>query len=547
MEGRHTTISKLASPRVGAALLALFVMQARSEAAPQCNDWNPVPTPNVGNSVTRLTGVTALSGNDAWAVGLWRDDPSPFGALAMRWDGTSWTEIGLPGTSHLGWDPEIDGVESASNGDVWLVGKVSTPYPTNLLPLVIRWRGGSFDFVDTVTLRPQTVYPFAARGGTLAEVAALAPDDIWAVGQGGGFGDASSSTTPVAVHWDGSSWTEVDVPLVANRHHELTDVVAIASDDVWAVGDYRNVAGTFRAVTYHWNGTAWSYVHNPIEDIFQSGLSDIVATGPSDVWAIGGADSAGVLLMHWDGTQWSLMPPPPDSGGSLAAVGPNDLWASGWNGFWHWDGSAWTGFPASVPGASYVIRSGGMEIVGGCDIWSVGFWTLADGITSFTLAERLQPGATGFCFGDGSGTGCPCGNNGASGNGCAHSLSATGANLASTGRASLANDSLVLSGTSMPNSSALYFQGTSTVNGGLGVVFGDGLRCAGGAIVRLGTQSNAGGSSQYPAAGDPPVSVRGLVSLPGTRTYQVWYRNAASFCTAATFNLTNGLSVSWEP
>jgi hypothetical protein len=122
-----------------------------------------------------------------------------------------------------------------------------------------------------------------------------------------------------------------------------------------------------------------------------SGLDDVVATASNDVWAIGGADQ-GVVLMHWDGSQWSLAPAPPNSGGSLAAVGPNDLWASGWNGFWHWDGATWTEVPASVPGASYVVRSGGMEIVGSCDVWCAGFWTLADGITGFTLAERLQLG-----------------------------------------------------------------------------------------------------------------------------------------------------------
>jgi len=54
------------------------------------------------------------------------------------------------------------------------------------------------------------------------------------------------------------------------------------------------------------------------------------------------------------------------------------------------DGATWTEVPAQVPGASYVIRSGGMAILGDCDIWCAGFWTLADGITGFTLAERLQ-------------------------------------------------------------------------------------------------------------------------------------------------------------
>ena len=176
--------------------------------------------------------------------------------------------------------------------------------------------------------------------------------------------------------------------MLANRHHALSGVVAISHDDVWAVGDYRNVAGAFHAVTYHWNGQAWSHVDSPIEHMGDGGLDDVVAASPNDVWAIGGADGA-VVLMHWDGSQWSLVPAPPNSGGSLAAVGPMDLWASGWNGFWHWDGTSWTEVPASVPGATYALRSGGMDIVGDCDIWCTGFWTLADGITSYTLAERL--------------------------------------------------------------------------------------------------------------------------------------------------------------
>jgi hypothetical protein len=50
----------------------------------------------------------------------------------------------------------------------------------------------------------------------------------------------------------------------------------------------------------------------------------------------------------------------------------------------------------------------------------------------------------------------------------------------------------------------------------------------------------------YPGVGDLPVSVKGGVALDGvTRSYQVWYRNAGSFCTSATFNLSNGLRVDW--
>jgi uncharacterized Zn-binding protein involved in type VI secretion len=130
--------------------------------------------------------------------------------------------------------------------------------------------------------------------------------------------------------------------------------------------------------------------------------------------------------------------------------------------------------------------------------------------------------------------------------GCVNSLGLSG-RLRGSGAASLGNDTLVLEGRNMPNGSALYFQGTTQVNGGAGAVFGDGLRCAGGAVTRLGTQTNSNGSSTYPSGGSP-ISVKGQVTTPGSvRTYQVWYRNSASFCAPALYNVTNGYVVSWQP
>jgi hypothetical protein len=44
------------------------------------------------------------------------------------------------------------------------------------------------------------------------------------------------------------------------------------------------------------------------------------------------------------------------------------------------------------------------------------------------------------------------------------------------------------------------------------------------------------------------VSVRGAIPAASTqRHYQVWYRNAAAFCTPSTFNLSNGLTIHWLP
>jgi hypothetical protein len=100
----------------------------------------------------------------------------------------------------------------------------------------------------------------------------------------------------------------------------------------------------------------------------------------------------------------------------------------------------------------------------------------------------------------------------------------------------------------MPNATCLYFQGTTALGTGAGIPFGDGLRCAGGTVIRLGIKTNVNGTSQYPAAGDPSISVKGLIPPGGgLRVYQCWYRNAAAFCTSSTFNLTNGLSLTWQP
>ena len=340
-----------------AVLPAILVLPAASQADPPCGGWDIVSTPNVGNYVTRLTGVTSLSPNDAWSVGYWRNQPQGWGPVALHWDGSSWSVVNVPSLGYA--FEEVAGVDAAPNGDVWVVGDVTGGASFNL-PLVLRWRNGAWDYVGTVTLRPQTVYPYGARGGLAYDVAAIAADDVWAVGQAGGFGGGATSV-PMALHWDGSTWTDVAVPEVASRHHELLDVAAISTDDVWAVGNYRFWAQAYHAVTFHWDGNAWSYVPSPIELIADSGLLDVVATGPNDVWALG-TDPSGPLMMHWDGTAWSMVPAPPNTGGSMAAVAPNDIWVSGWDGFWHWDGSTWTELPVQVPGASYVIRSGGMDL-----------------------------------------------------------------------------------------------------------------------------------------------------------------------------------------
>ena len=171
-----------------------------------------------------------------------------------------------------------------------------------------------------------------------------------------------------------------------------------------------------------------------------------------------------------------------------------------------------------------------------------------DGFEAFQIAC----GATGttFCAGDGSATGCPCANGGSAGQGCENSSGTGGAALTASGSASVSNDGIQLLAGALPNVTTVSFlPGDQPANGGAGILFGDGLRCVAGTLVRLAVRPVSGGSIAFGAGvgGDPAVSAQGAVPGGATRWYQAHYRDPFAFCTAATFNTSNGLDIVWAP
>jgi Tol biopolymer transport system component len=174
------------------------------------------------------------------------------------------------------------------------------------------------------------------------------------------------------------------------------------------------------------------------------------------------------------------------------------------------------------------------------------------------LHDRFAAGFTSLCEpGIDSVIACPCGNQpSASGRGCDNSSSTGGAILSASGIAYLAVDSLVFATSGeRPTAMSILLQGDSLLPAGL--VFGQGVRCAGGALKRLYLKSAAGGSITAPdlAAGDLSVSSRSALLgdpiQPGqSRYYLVFYRdpNVLGGCGAmSTFNATQTGRVSWLP
>jgi hypothetical protein len=169
------------------------------------------------------------------------------------------------------------------------------------------------------------------------------------------------------------------------------------------------------------------------------------------------------------------------------------------------------------------------------------------GTTADSLVILDRHLTTSTCTGDGSSGACPCGNAGSAGRGCDNSAATGGAFLRGFGLPLVSNDFLQLRVEGLPNSTTcLFFQGTSASTPA--TPFGDGLRCVSGTIIRLATKSTSNGTAVYPTTSEEDISLRGDVPLSGgTRHYQVWYRNSATFCTDSTFNLSNGVTVEWRP
>jgi hypothetical protein len=127
----------------------------------------------------------------------------------------------------------------------------------------------------------------------------------WAVGED------SHWSRPRTMRFDGRRWSEVPAPAPPGMGSWLSAVFARSASDVWAVGGYWDEREIGRTLVMHWDGSAWSIMPspNPPSMVSQDGarLVDVVALGPDDVWAVGSvvvADatpSESPLMMHWDG------------------------------------------------------------------------------------------------------------------------------------------------------------------------------------------------------------------------------------------------------
>jgi Tol biopolymer transport system component len=149
------------------------------------------------------------------------------------------------------------------------------------------------------------------------------------------------------------------------------------------------------------------------------------------------------------------------------------------------------------------------------------------------IRDRHASGATSLCDPGANGViACPCSNapSGA-GRGCDNSSTTGGASVSASGFAYLSMDSLVFTTSGeKPTATSIVLQGNAL--NASGIVFGQGVRCADGALKRLYTQNASAGSITAPnlGGGDPTVSAQSsvlgdVISAGQSRWYLVYYRD----------------------
>jgi hypothetical protein len=205
---------------------------------------------------------------------------------------------------------------------------VASP-PVYSVSVILHWNGTSWARVPSPD-------PGGGTNVYLNAVASLPPTDAWAAGY---YTTAAGQTKALIARWNGTRWTLMTAPNLANGGFLSLDGISAASaSDIWAVGTY----GNERTLALHWNGVRWTQVATPSPGYSGNALYAVAAVSPSAAWAVGsyevfrqtGVIPTRTLLLPWKGNRWTRVTTPnPGTAVStlngVAASSAADAWAAG--------------------------------------------------------------------------------------------------------------------------------------------------------------------------------------------------------------------------
>lgn len=227
-------------------------------------------------------------------------------------------------------------------------------------------------------------------------------DNVWSAGRTHIFTQTDSQTLNYIAHWDGSTWSQVDVPQPSTlrESQNLTDVIAINADDAIAVGTYNPPAGSSLAQSMRWDGSEWMLMQSPV---FAGGSGfDTIGRAGEDVWACGHkwselpppAAATFPMAARLKGNDWEVVfvPPLAETGGrsynyirAIEGASEDDAWAGGiaqeiGTGFGpaammvRWDGSQWSQYDLTpIVDSEQFSSIESIEVLSADNAWAAGF------------------------------------------------------------------------------------------------------------------------------------------------------------------------------
>ncbi|NUR31300.1 MAG: hypothetical protein HOV83_36560 [Catenulispora sp.] len=288
--------------------------------------WRLADVPVEGRA--NLTGVTAISRDDAWAVGFTvpeksaatitekaavteksaattteksvgaeECDATGLPALALHWDGASWKQVPVPNLGRL------NAVSASGHRNVWAAADCG----------VLRWDGQAWTRTTPVPIPGTDGFYFTG-------IKAVSAYDVWL--SGFAWDGVTGNDRGFVQHWDGVRWRLVDLPPLGDNF-DISGIDAGGRQDVWVAGTGytdRDVTGE-RLLILHWNGYGWKRFPAPATTMVVQRVARVRAVAPDDVWIAGlgqrdpgGWDIDRPLILHWDGVTWTDTHAPEERG-----------------------------------------------------------------------------------------------------------------------------------------------------------------------------------------------------------------------------------------
>lgn len=215
-----------------------------------------------------LLSVWAGAPDDVWIVGA---DPGS-GPTVLHWSRDTWEPLDPDSPGDLWW------VWSDGGDTLWMVGDHGRA-------LQLDRPSGTW-----------TEHAAADPAYKLFGVWGSADDDVYAVG-----GDVTGEADGIVVHWNGSAWSPATTAPGTKRapRRQAFKVWGSGPRDVWVVGT--------GALVMHFDGTSWTELDVGLDPSIP--LTTVHGASATEVFAVGGVGNATVL--RFDGTAWTDDSPPP--------------------------------------------------------------------------------------------------------------------------------------------------------------------------------------------------------------------------------------------